>query len=83
MIKGVTSAGLGRVGSLEEFIVLAGENGFGAVDTDGSSLEQWIAGKGLSACREFLKEHRVVIGAIGLPLEWRNDEESFVKGFHV
>lgn len=80
MIKGVTKAGLGQVGSLEELITLAAEHGFGAVDVNGQELAKWIEDKGLSTCKQFLREKGIIIGSIGLSVEWRGDEAKFLEG---
>ncbi|MBS4194871.1 sugar phosphate isomerase/epimerase family protein [Lederbergia citri] len=80
MIKGLSTAGLGQVKNLEELIILASENGFGSVDTSGQDLRNFVEEKGLDNAKAFLKEHKVAIGSIGLPLEWRQSEEQFKEG---
>lgn len=57
MIKGLTRAGIGEVGSIENFVKLASQYGFGAIDTDGSEVEQWIDKDGLEYVREQLLKH--------------------------
>jgi len=78
--KGLTPAGLGQVGGLEQFVRLASRNRFQAVDTDGTSLEMLISARGKEGALAFLNEHQVKIGAIGLSVEWRNTEEQFRSG---
>lgn len=80
MIKGVTRAGLGQTGSLEQFVALASRFGFGAVDAGGSELEEWMAAAGVEQVKERLEEQRVQIGAIGLSPDWRQDEQRFREG---
>ncbi|MCJ8007030.1 sugar phosphate isomerase/epimerase family protein [Lederbergia wuyishanensis] len=80
MIKGLSTAGLGKVKNLEELIILASENGFGSVDTSGQELRDLVEEKGLENAKAFLKEHHVSIGSIGLPIEWRQSEEQFKEG---
>jgi len=80
VIKGLTEAGIGRTGGLENFIELAAKYGFGAVDTGGGALEALIAGRGLEGARDYLREKGVQIGAIGLPVQWRTTEEEFRSG---
>lgn len=80
MIKGLTTAGIGEVESLEQFITLASQHGFGAVDTDGAQLAQFIAEKGNDEARHFLNQHQVQIGSIGLSVDWRTTEEAFLSG---
>lgn len=80
MIKGLTTAGIGRVGSLEQFAALAGQNGFGAIDVGGDQLATWIKDKGAAEVNAYLKQHSVIIGSVGLPAEWRHTEEQFRAG---
>jgi sugar phosphate isomerase/epimerase len=83
MIKGLTGAGLGAVGNLEQFVALASRHGFGAVDAGGDQIANWIRDKGVESVNSYLQEHQVVIGAIGLPVEWRKSEEQFLEGLQV
>jgi sugar phosphate isomerase/epimerase len=80
MIKGLTTAGIGNVGNLENFVALASRYGFGAVDTGGGALQELMDKRGVDGARAFLDEHRVQIGTIGLPVEWRQSEEKFREG---
>ncbi|MCA0753641.1 sugar phosphate isomerase/epimerase [Paenibacillus sp. N4] len=77
MLRGLTGAGLGRLESDEQLIKLASEHGFQAVDLDAAGL---IERHGVEGARELLDSHRVVIGSIGLPVEWRTTEEAFLEG---
>ncbi|HTG70684.1 MAG TPA: sugar phosphate isomerase/epimerase family protein [Candidatus Udaeobacter sp.] len=77
MLRGLTGAGLGRIESDERFIELAGEYGFQAVDLDAGAL---INRHGIEKARELLAQNGVVIGSIGLPVEWRTTEEAFLEG---
>ncbi|OXM82755.1 sugar phosphate isomerase/epimerase family protein [Paenibacillus rigui] len=80
MLKGLTRAGLGPVGSIEDFIKGASAHQFDAIASSGTELEQWIESKGLEAAQSFLKEHRVQICTIGLSVQWRTTEEEFRSG---
>ncbi|MEW9698565.1 sugar phosphate isomerase/epimerase family protein [Paenibacillus sp. SI8] len=81
MIKGLTRAGLGPdIGDLEDFIKLASQFGFGAVDASGDELEQLISTYGVTGANAFCQEYGVQIGAIGLSPQWRTDEEEFRSG---
>jgi sugar phosphate isomerase/epimerase len=81
MIKGLTRAGLGPdIGDLETFIQLASQYGFGAVDTSGEEIEKLISKYGVNGANAFCQEKEVLIGAIGLSPQWRNDEEEFRSG---
>jgi sugar phosphate isomerase/epimerase len=77
MIKGITRAGIGQAGDFENLVKLAAEYGFGAVDASGAELDSLIANFGKDGAIDFLSENKVVIGTIGLPVEWRHTEEKF------
>lgn len=80
MLKGLTRAGIGNVGSIEAFIQAAAKYGFEAIAADGKELEQWINDKGLPGSQAILKEHGIQIATIGLPVQWRTTEEEFLAG---
>ncbi|MBW7455585.1 sugar phosphate isomerase/epimerase family protein [Paenibacillus sepulcri] len=77
MLRGLTSAGLGKVENDEQLIKLASQYGFQAVDVDALGL---VERHGVEGARELLKSHNVVIGSIGLPVDWRNTDENFQQG---
>ncbi|GGD72012.1 sugar phosphate isomerase/epimerase family protein [Paenibacillus nasutitermitis] len=77
MLRGLTSAGLGKVENDEQLIALASEYGFQAVDVDAQGL---VERHGVEGARELLASHNLVIGSIGLPVEWRKTDEDFQKG---
>ena len=80
MIKGLSTAGIGQVKNVEELVLLAAENGFGAIDTSGQELRDFINEKGLEEAKAFLQKHQVKIGSIGLAVEWRHSDEQFRAG---
>lgn len=80
MLRGLTRAGLGQVGNLETFVRFASAYGFQAVDTSGSEIAGWIEAKGLEEVNASLQSQEVVIGSIGLPVEWRGSEDAFRSG---
>ncbi|MBP1989221.1 sugar phosphate isomerase/epimerase family protein [Paenibacillus eucommiae] len=80
MIKGLTRAGIGNVGDFQNFVKLASQYGFAAVDAAGSELEALIADKGQEGASGWLKEQGVQVGTIGLAPEWRSTEEQFRSG---
>lgn len=80
MYKGLTSAGLGSVGTLEQFIELAARHRFQAIDTSGGALEQMIQQRGVEETRQLLEQHQIKIGSIGLPVQWRTSESEFRSG---
>lgn len=77
MLRGLSGAGLGKVENDESLIELAGRYGFQAVDVDAKGL---VDRHGVDGARELLKKNNVVIGSIGLPVEWRTTDEAFRRG---
>jgi sugar phosphate isomerase/epimerase len=77
MIKGISRAGIGQAGDFENLVKLAAAYEFGAVDASGAELEGLIAKFGKDGAIAFLRDKKVVIGSIGLPVEWRQTEEKF------
>lgn len=77
MLRGLSGAGLGKLESGRQLIELAGRFGFQAVDMDALSL---IRDCGLDGARELLAKNGVVMGSIGLPVEWRSTEAVFQDG---
>ncbi|MDF2722524.1 MAG: xylose isomerase protein [Paenibacillus sp.] len=80
MRQGLTRAGIGHVGGLERFVQKAAEYGFQAVDTSGKDIQAWIDATGLDGVLASLRQHQVVIGSIGLPVQWRATEAEFRSG---
>ncbi|NQX68553.1 sugar phosphate isomerase/epimerase [Paenibacillus alba] len=77
MLRGLTGAGLGKLESNEQFIELAAKYGFQAIDIDALGL---VESHGVDGARGLLSKHGLVIGSIGLPVEWRHSEEAFLDG---
>lgn len=77
ILRGLTKAGLGNVGNTEQFIALASKYGFQAIDSDVNSL---TSGRGADGAAELLRSHNVVLGSIGLPVQWRTTEDEFRNG---
>jgi len=74
MIRGLTKAGLGELKDDKQLIELAAEYGFQSVDLDAKSF---IDTFGLDHAKEILSENDVVIGSIGLSVEWRKSDDEF------
>lgn len=74
MIRGLTKAGLGDFKDDKQLIELAAEYGFQSVDLDAKSF---IDTFGLDHAKEILSENDVVIGSIGLSVEWRKSDDEF------
>ncbi|WP_308638789.1 sugar phosphate isomerase/epimerase family protein [Paenibacillus silvisoli] len=77
MLRGLSRAGLGAIGSDENMIAAASKYGFQTVDVDAKGL---IDRNGLEGARELLAKNEVSIGSIGLSVEWRDTEEKFREG---
>lgn len=77
MLKGLTRAGIGNVGSDANFIRLAAQYGFEAVDLDGEGL---LDPAQAAEVTQALAATGVQPGSIGLTVEWRHAEEQFVEG---
>lgn len=77
MLRGLTSAGLGAVENEEQLMEIASRHGFQSVDLDAKSL---IDRLGAEAAAERLKSLELTVGSIGLPVEWRAGEETFLEG---
>ncbi|CAH1226119.1 hypothetical protein PAECIP111891_05895 [Paenibacillus allorhizoplanae] len=77
MLRGLTRAGLGKIESNEQFIELAAKYGFQAVDIDAVGLVETHT---VAGARELLEKNGLVVGSIGLPVEWRSTEEVFREG---
>lgn len=74
MLRGISAAGLGTIGSEEQLMELAARYGFHSVDLDARSL---VDRMGAEAAAERLQSLELTVGAIGLPVEWRGSEAVF------
>ncbi|SFS87347.1 sugar phosphate isomerase/epimerase [Paenibacillus sp. BC26] len=77
MLRGLSHAGLGKIGSDENLIAAASQYGFHTVDINAKGL---IERNGLEGAKALLAKHEVAIGSIGLSVEWRDSEEKFRDG---
>ncbi|MFC4777261.1 sugar phosphate isomerase/epimerase family protein [Paenibacillus sp. GCM10023252] len=80
MLRGLSRAGLGDVGTDERFIELAGQYGFESVDLD---VLAFVRDYGAERANAILKDNLITVGAFGLPVEWRSTEEKFQEGLAV
>lgn len=74
MMRGLTTAGLGAVRDVKHLIQLASAHDFECVDMDIVAL---LENDSIEQVKALLDEHGVILGAIGLPVEWRASEEQF------
>ncbi|MGM1046641.1 MAG: sugar phosphate isomerase/epimerase family protein [Bacillota bacterium] len=77
MLQGLTRAGLGEIANDEQLMELASQYHFQSVDLEAKELVERL---GAEKAAERLQELNLTIGAIGLPVEWRADEHTFLKG---
>lgn len=80
MLKGLTRAGIGAVGSIEDFVRAAAAHEFEAIIAGGQELEDWIAEKGVEPVNTFLHEQGIIVASFGLSVQWRTTEEEFIAG---
>lgn len=80
MIKSLSAAGLGNINGLPHLIELAAANGFSAVETTGRDLRAFVDLEGIAAVRTYLERHNIQLGAVTLPVEWRQDDAAFRNG---
>lgn len=80
MIKGLTRAGIGNVGSLEQWISAASRYGFEAIDPGAEEVKEWAAVKGIGQASAYLQQHGIRLGSISLSVQWRESEEQFMDG---
>jgi sugar phosphate isomerase/epimerase len=78
MLRGLTGAGLGKRDSDLEWISKAAAYGFAAVDTSASGLIHQLGS--LDAAKQYLDDHHVQLGSIGLSVEWRGTDDQFRDG---
>lgn len=77
MWRGLTTAGLGEIGSNEDFIRGAAAFGFQSVDLNPLELIQEL---GKDKALELLDSTGIIIGSFNLEVDWRSTEENFRAG---
>lgn len=77
MLQGLTRAGLGMIEHDDQLMELASRFRFQSVDLEAKGLVDTL---GTEKAVERLQELKLTIGAIGLPVEWRADEVTFLEG---
>ncbi|WP_337101798.1 sugar phosphate isomerase/epimerase family protein [Paenibacillus sp. YIM B09110] len=77
MLRGLTRAGVGTIGSDEDYIRKAAKFGFQSVDLNPVDL---IREHGLEEAVQLLESNGVVVGSFDLHVDWRSSEEQFVEG---
>lgn len=77
MLRGLTQAGIGQISGIEQFVELAAQYDFQAVDLDARKL---IGALGLEGAQELLQANHVIVGSVGFPVQWRADEQTFLNG---
>ncbi len=78
MRRGLSGAGLGNRSSDLEWISKAAQYGFEVVDTSAAGLIEKLGSK--EAAAQYLHDHSVQLGSVGLPVQWRGTDEQFQQG---
>ncbi len=68
---------IGQPLSLQEMVELAAETGYDGVDVNANETAAMIAERGADAVRQLFADAGVEPAGWGLPLQWRDDEETF------
>ncbi|MDF2721725.1 MAG: xylose isomerase [Paenibacillus sp.] len=79
ILRGLTRAGLGNVGDTAQFLALASKYKFQSVDVDLNGLMTLAEGD-IERAKDILSSHGLVVGSIGLPVQWRTTDDEFRKG---
>lgn len=77
MLKGLSRAGLGAVENDEQLIDLAARFGFDCVDLNALGLVKRL---GEDQANALLRQKGIVVGAIGLSVDWRTTDANFRAG---
>ena len=77
MFKSLCAGPIGVSGTTEEIAALAARHGFGGMAFDAGEAAE-LAGRGeLGSLRAVYEQHGLRVGAMGLPVQFRTDEETF------
>jgi len=76
MLRGLSKAGLGTLGSQRELVELAGRHGFRSVELDPLALMEEC---GEEEAKQLLQKNGATLASFGLPVEWRTTEEKFLE----
>lgn len=77
MKRGISRAGIGVVKDTSEFVQLASQFKFQAIEEDGGRIVDWIKRTSLDDAGEMLRHSGIELGAIGLPVQWRESDDRF------
>lgn len=77
MKQGISRAGIGAVKDTDEFVQLASQYKFQAIEEDGGQLVDWIKRTSREEANDRLQHAGIEIGAIGLPVQWRESDARF------
>ncbi len=80
MIPCLNPALIGGRLRLPEFIQLAAQAGFKAVDFDITAVAALVKKQSLDAVKEMFAAANIKLGSFGLPVEWRKDEALYRQG---
>jgi sugar phosphate isomerase/epimerase len=79
MFKSLSPGAIGVGGTTEEIAALAARHGFGGIDFDAAEAADRMAAGELDSLRAIYERHGLRPGAMGLPVQFRGDEEAFQR----
>ena len=79
MFTSLSAGAIGVKGTTEEIAALAGTYGFGGLELNASEAAEMMDAGKLDALRALYERHGLRPGAMGLPVDFRKDEETFER----
>ena len=79
MFKSLSAGAIGVSGTTEQIADLAGRHGFGGMDFNASEAADLMAKGELDSLRSLYDRHHLRPGGMGLPVQFRKDEEAFQR----
>jgi len=80
MFKSLCAGAIGVKGTTDQIARLAGEHGFGGMSFNAGEAAGLLDKGELDSLRAIYERHGLRPGAMGLPVQFRQDEEAFEKG---
>ena len=79
MFKSLSAGAIGVSGTTEEIAALAGKHGFQSMDFDAAGAADLMDRGELDSLKALYERHGLRVGAMGLPVNFRGDEEAFQR----
>ena len=80
MFKSLSAGAIGVSGSTDQIAALAGKYAFGGMSLNAGEAADLIDAGEVDSLRALYERHGLRPGAMGLPVEFRKDEEAFQRG---